>query len=391
MITKLTESLIATLQCPDDKRRMEVCDSDLPGLYVLIRAGSAVKTYFVRYKNTAGKTAHMKLGRTTEMTLAKARKATKAFKASLLVNGPAQEEPSKPQKGEMTLDTFWTDHYLPYATPRKRSIKRDEQLFRLQIQPTLGQLRLNEITRQQVLNLAAFHKENGLSAASADHVTKLTARLLNLAVEWDMLEKNPAAKIQLFREDNRVEHYLNDKQLRTLMQILETDPNRPVCLLCQFLLATGCRVGEALTAEWRLIDRQTRTWTVAASVSKSGRARAVPLTEAALRILDRMGTEGQYPFVFTNLETGERYTNIRPTWIRLREKAGLPWLRLHDLRHTYASMLVNAGQSLYVVQQCLGHADGRVTQRYAHLSTKTLHDAADLVSMKMLGATQAAE
>jgi integrase len=390
MITKLTETLIADLECPDGKRRMECCDAELPGLYVLVRSDSAVKTYYVRYKNADGKTAHKKLGRTTELSLAKARKAARVFKAGLLANGPTPSA-AKPQKGEMTLDAFWADHYLPYATPRKRSIKRDEQIYRLQIQPTLGRLSLNEITRQMVLNLAAHHKDRGLSAASADHVTKLTARLLNLAVEWDMLEKNPAAKIQLFREDNRVEHYLNDEQLRRLMRVLETDPNRPVCLLCMFLLATGCRVGEALTAEWRLIDRETRTWTIAASVSKSGRSRAVPLTEAALRILDRMGTEGRYPFVFTNPETGERYTNIRHTWLRLRKAAGLPWLRLHDLRHTYASMLVNAGQSLYVVQQCLGHADGRVTQRYAHLSSKTLHDAADLVSAKMLGAAEAAE
>lgn len=85
-----------------------------------------------------------------------------------------------------------------------------------------------------------------------------------------------------------------------------------------------------------------------------------------------VGSQSEYPFVFTNLKTGQHYTHIAHTWQRLRKKAGLPHLRLHDLRHTYASMLVNAGESLYVVQQCLGHADGRVTQRYAHLAPQTL-------------------
>jgi len=391
MITKLTEPLIAQLQCPEGKKRMECCDAELPGLYVLVRAGSDVKTYYLRYKNSLGKTAHEKLGRTTEITLAKARKAAKIFKADLLTNGHASKSETKSEKGDMLLDVFWKEHYLPYARPRKRSIKRDEQIYRLQIQPTLGQSRLNEITRQQVLSLAAFHKNNGLSAASADHVSKLIARLLNLAVEWDMLEKNPAAKIQLFREDNKVQHFLDDEQLRRLMQVLQTDPNRPVCLIAQFLLATGCRLNEALTAEWSMIDRKNRVWVVTATNSKSKKSRAVPLTDAALKVLDEIGTEGRYPDVFVNEETGLRYTHVRHTWIRLRKKAGLPWLRMHDLRHTFASMLVNAGQSLYTVQECLGHSDAKVTQRYAHLSSQTLQDAANCASDKILSALQAAE
>jgi len=391
MITKLTESLVSQLTCPEGKSRMECCDADLPGLYILVRAGSDVRTYYLRYKNALGKTAHKKLGRTTEVTLAKARKAAKVFKADLLANGHVSNSEIKSEKGDMLLDDFWTQNYLPYATPRKRSIKRDEQIYRIQIQPTLGRSRLNEITRQQVLNLAAFHKNNGLSAASADHISKLISRMLNLAVEWDMLEKNPAAKIQLFREDNRVQHFLDDEQLRRLMQVLQTDPNRPVCLIAQFLLATGCRLNEALTAEWRLIDRKNRVWRVAASNSKSKKSRVVPLTDAALRALDEIGTEGRYPFVFTNEGTGMRYTHVRHAWIRLRKKAGLPWLRMHDLRHTFASMLVNAGQSLYTVQECLGHSDAKVTMRYAHLSSQTLQDAASCASDKIMEAMRTAE
>lgn len=391
MIAKLTETLITQLACPEGRNRMECCDADLPGLYVLVCAGSDIKTYYLRYKNDLGKTAHKKIGRTTEITLAKARKEARAMKADLLANGHASRAEAKSDKGDMLLDDFWKDQYLPYATPRKRSIKRDEQIYRIQIQPTMGKSRLNEITRQQVLNLAAFHKNNGLSAASADHVSKLLSRLLNLAVEWDMLEKNPAAKIQLFREDNKIQHFLDDEQLRRLMHVLQTDPNRPVCLIAQFLLATGCRLNEALTAEWSLMDRKHRVWRVAASNSKSKKSRAVPLTDAALKVLDEIGTEGRYPFVFTNEVTEMRYTHIRHTWIRLRKKAGLPWLRLHDLRHSFASMLVNAGQSLYTVQECLGHSDAKVTQRYAHLSSQTLQDAANCASEKIMSAIQAAE
>lgn len=391
MITKLTDPFINQLACPEGKNRMEACDSVVPGLYVLVRAGSEVKTYYLRYKNSLGKTAHKKLGRITDISLAKARKAAKAFKANLVANGHAPSAKAKSSSDAMTLDDFWNDHYESFAKPRKRSFKRDEQIYRLQIKPTFGESALDQITRQQILALAAEHKEAGLAAASADHISKLMRRLLTLAVEWDMLAKNPASRIQLFNEDNQVEHYLDDDQLQDLMKVLQTDANRSVCQICMFLLATGCRLNEALTAEWVLIDRDKKTWRVSAAKSKSGKARVVPLSDAALKVLDEVGGEDKNQYVFTNAKTGTHYTHIRHTWIRLRKKAGLPWLRLHDLRHTYASMLVNAGQSLYAVQQCLGHADSRVTQRYAHLSAQSLQDAANCASEKITAAMEPAE
>jgi integrase len=391
MITKLTETIINNLTCPEGKSRMECCDQTLPGLYVLVRANSDIKTFYIRYKNALGKTAHQKIGRTTDISLPAARKKAKAIKADILANGLDPKAIATADTTTMTLDEFWTHHYLPFASPRKRSIRRDQQLFRIQIQPTFGQSRLDQITRQQILALATFHKNSGLAGASVDHVTKLIRRLMTLAVEWDMLEKNPASRIQLFNEDNAVENYLDDEQLKRLMKVLQTDANRPVCLIAQFLLATGCRLNEALTAQWSLVDRKNRLWRISAINSKSGKSRAVPLTDAALNVLDQIGTEGSFDDVFVNAKTGKRYVHIRHAWRRLRNKAGLPWLRLHDLRHTFASMLVNSGQSLYAVQQCLGHADSRVTQRYAHLSTKTLQDAANCASDKIMEAMQSVE
>jgi site-specific recombinase XerD len=107
------------------------------------------------------------------------------------------------------------------------------------------------------------------------------------------------------------------------------------------------------------------------------------LSDAALDVLDQIGTEGKYPHVFINPNTEKPLTHIRHTWRRIREKAGMPWLRLHDLRHSFAYFLVNSGCSLFVVQQALGHADSRVTQRYAHLSNQTLQDAANSASLKI--------
>jgi integrase len=141
-----------------------------------------------------------------------------------------------------------------------------------------------------------------------------------------------------------------------------------------------------MSCQWQFLDRENRVWRIPAANSKSRRLRSVPLSDAALEVLGEIGTEGKFEYVFANLETGTRYTHITHTWHRLRAKAELPWLRFHDLRHSFASLLVNAGRSLYEVQQVLGHADSRVTQRYAHLSSKTLQGAANSASLKIMEA-----
>ncbi|MEQ9444754.1 MAG: tyrosine-type recombinase/integrase [Rhodospirillaceae bacterium] len=383
MQLKLTDTEVNQAHCPEGHSKMEYCDTTVPGLYLLTRASGPTKTYFLRYKNAVGKTAHAKIGRISDVSLADARKKAKALKADIASNNRDPQAETKARKNALTFDELWEHHYVPFAQPRKRSFKRDEQVYRLQIKPELGHVRITHVTRQQVQTLAASCKASGLSAASADHVSKLIRRLLSLAVEWEFIEKNPAKGIQLFNEDNQVEHYLSDAQLRKLLSVLQTDANRPVCQICMFLLSTGCRLNEALTAEWAFIDLDRKTWRVSAANSKSGKARVVPLSDAAVDVLNAVGSQDKHAFVFTNLKTGKRYTHIAHTWQRLRKKAGLPKLRLHDLRHTYASMLVNAGESLYVVQQCLGHADGRVTQRYAHLAPQTLQNAASKASDKI--------
>ena len=110
----------------------------------------------------------------------------------------------------------------------------------------------------------------------------------------------------------------------------------------------------------------------------------MPLNTPALEVLDQLETEGKSPYLFTNVRTGKRLTTINKVWREaLRMQAELPRLRLHDLRHQFASMLINSGRSLYEVQQILGHSDPSVTQRYAHLSTKSLQDAANSVDQYM--------
>jgi len=344
-VFKLTQTMISQgIPLPDGVARLEACDQDLPGLYLELRAASPSQgTYYLRYKNSSSKTCHQRLGTTTDVSLADARKQAKQLKAEIAL-GADPKGAEKAKGAVLTYATFFTDHYLPHVTPRKRSWKRDEELFRLRIETVFGDKKLDAIERKQIQSFHTALLAEGLAPASCDHHVKLIRQSLNLAVEWDMLERNPASKVPLFNVDNKVEHYLDDDQLQRLLAVLRSpDSPRNVCLIALFLLSTGARLNEALQARWSQIDRQTRVWRIPAAVSKSGKIRVVPLNDSALDVLAQLDTEGEFDGLFVNRQTGKPYTTIMKVWSRLRLKAGLPQFRIHDLRHQYASFLVNAG------------------------------------------------
>jgi integrase len=190
-------------------------------------------------------------------------------------------------------------------------------------------------------------------------------------------------------EDNAVENYLNDEELKRLMAVLQTDHNRTVCLIIMLLLCTGVRKNEALLAEKKYISMDTRVWRIPASSAKAKKMRSLPLSDAAMDVLRQAysDSDSESAYVFVNKRTGKPYTTIQKQWERIREKAGLKHCRLHDLRHTFASYLANSGHSLFEIQTLLGHASPKVTMRYSHLSVgTTLMKAADSASVRIKSA-----
>jgi integrase len=388
MIVNLTQHFVDNELVCNQKTAAEYVDNQRSGLYIKVtKASSGIGTYFLRYKNSFGKTAHQKIGRTNEISLNNARQKALQLKSEI-TSGVDLQEKAKRQKHTLTLAEFFYDHYLPHSKSRKRSWKKDESMFRLRVDDTFGKKLLTQVNRKDV---TLFHTnlldQEQLSPASCDHYLKLLRRMLNLAVEWEMLEKNPLSRISLFREDNKVENYLDDEQLRKLLHVLHTHKNRMTCNVMLFLLSTGARLNEALSAKWIQIDEEKRLWLIPASNSKSKRVRSVPLNQSALDVLKSLGTKGKFEHLFVNLITGKRLVSVHTGWKLIREQAGLPNLRIHDLRHSFASFLVNNGRTLYEVQQILGHSVPTVTQRYSHLSTKTLLSASDAASLAISNAS----
>ncbi len=389
-VVHLTQQFVDhELHCPPDKKRIEWCDANAPGLYAEVRSvNPANPTWYLRYRDATGKTCHQRIGAVRDISLADARKRAKELKAKIALGSNPQEE-ARAAKAALTLKEFLEEKYTPYAQARKRSFAYDESMIRLRIVPTLGHFRLNQLTRHQIQTFHTDLRAEGLAPATCDHHLKLLRSALNLAVQWDMLDKNPiATKLPLFREDNKLERYLSDEELNRLLVALRTSRARMVSNAMLFLLATGARLNEALQARWEHIDKANRTWRIPAKTAKNKRSRAVPLGDAALEVLENLGTQGKNAYLFINTKTKEPLTAVNTVWGRIRIAAGLPKLRIHDLRHQHASMLVNSGRSLYEVQQILGHSDPSVTQRYAHLSTRTLQDAANSASEKIAQASK---
>lgn len=381
MILELTKSFIETgLVVPEGAKKFEACDLIVRGLLVVKNAtGKMIPTFYLRYKRQ-GKTAYDRLGTIKELTLAQARKlATEKKVEHAKVAKLAPEV--KPVLCEMTMDTFMADHYFPHVKLHKRSWVRDDQLFRIRIKPKFGESRLCDITRYQVQQFQNELSKSGLSPASQDHHIKLIRHALNLAVEWDFIERNVLKGVKLLNVENQLHDVASAEQLERLVEILRNDHNRPVCHILMYLLSTGARLSEALTATWGQVDLEKGLWTIPATTAKSKKSRTVPLNESALWVLEQAGNMKRFDAIFANPETGKPFTTITRVWYRLRKAAGIGKMRIHSCRHQFADLVISSGRSLYDVQVLLGHSDPRVSQRYARLSMHTLKEAANTASL----------
>ena len=385
-VLQLSPQFLKTLAVEPGKSRTEFCDSDVKGLYAEARATSpGIGTFYLRYKDEGGTTRHLRLGNTDTLSLSMARKLAADKKAEIRQgSNPSMER--KAEKQIPTLKQFVEEQYAPYCKVRKRSWHTDELRFNQRLYPAFSEFRLDRIGTRQLIDFHSDLREvHKLAPATCDHFIKLIRHVFNMAIKWGVVDKNPATKMSLFNADNKVENIMDETQLQRLLLVLATHPNRPACRIAMFLLSTGCRLNEALQAEWSQIDWTQKVWRIPALNSKSKRMRPVPLNESAMEILEQVRNDSPQ-WVFFNPATGTHYKGL-PAWDDLRKQAGVPWLRIHDLRHTYASLLVNSGRTLFEVQSLLGHSSPQVTQRYAHMNTKTLLDASEVASARIRAAS----
>jgi integrase len=201
--------------------------------------------------------------------------------------------------------------------------------------------------------------------------------MYNLARKWSIpgAEVCPTKDITLYELNNARERYLTPEETKRLLGVLQDSDNSQLKYIVPLLLLIGCRKHELIGAKWEEFDLERRTWRI--PLTKSGKARHVPLSDSALQILKKLPRWEGCPYVVPNPKTKVPYKSFFTAWDTARKAAGMPELRMHDLRHSFASFLINSNHSLYVVQKLLGHTQIKTTARYSHLAPETLLNAAD--------------
>ncbi|MDP1644765.1 MAG: tyrosine-type recombinase/integrase [Thiobacillus sp.] len=378
----LSTEFLATLPgCVPVSGGVYYFDTEIKG-FLLEHRTSGGMTYYFRYRDASAKVRMHRVGRADEVSLGDARAKAHRMRQMVCEGGDPKRE-SHRFKDVPSFGEFVAERYLPYAKTRKRSWRTDEIMLNNHLLPMFAALRMNRITRSDVV---AFHhavKENGYAAGTCNRILVLMRFIYNCAIRLDILPPhgNPCVGVEPFEDNGARERYLSQEEVGRLFDELDTNRNVQVGQVIRLLLYTGARKREVLDARWDEIDFNRRLLTVPAARSKSKKPRHIPLSDAALLILRELRAQRQddCPWVFVNPQTGKPPVSIFCAWDSIRKKVGLAEVRLHDLRHSYASFLVNAGRSLYEVQKLLGHYDPKVTMRYAHLSPGALLEAVNVV------------
>lgn len=372
---KLTPTFVRSLRCTGN-RKIDYFDTAQRGFMLEVRP-SGGKTYYQRYIDGHGRERQFKIGPADVLTLDQARrKALSVLKQAIIGTDPQDKRAE--QRTIPTLAEFAHANYLPHVQGYKRSWRCDEVILRLHILPALGRLALDEVKQEHIADLLSDMRKRGYVGATTNRSLVLLRYMFNLARKWKTpgVRENPTAGLALAPEVQR-QRFLSPAEIGRLVAAIETDENRVAAQAITLLLLTGARKSEVTKAKWEYVDWDKCTLFV--PIAKSGRPRAIALSAAAVDLLRSVERVAGNPYVFLSPMNGKPCLTLQSEWERISRRAGLTGVRLHDLRHTYASFLINKGVSLFVVQGLLGHASAKTTQRYAHLAPKTLLDAAEIV------------
>lgn len=376
---KLDHNSVMLAHCPVDKRKVDYWDTITTGFVVEVRSTGG-KTYYLRYQDQHNRQRQHKIGAVGDITFDAARKEARRLRSQVVLGG----DPSEAKEQRKAIPTYeaLAERHLADAKTFQRSYETTEMYIRRHILPRWGKLRLSEIHQPDVTQWLAEKAAEGLAPATVQKIRVIFGRSFELASRWGIAgaEKNPTRGISRAPINNARERFLNAAEAQRLHRAVANSRNPQLQYIVGMLLLTGARLSELLHAEWRHFDLERRLWLI--PTSKNGRSRHVPLSQPALNLLAQVPRYGTCPYLLPNPDTLRPFVTIKHAWQTAREEAHLGDLRIHDLRHSAASFMVNAGIDIYAVGKVLGHRNHASTLRYAHLANDTLLAAVEAGAAK---------
>ena len=361
---RLTEAAVKRLPVPAKGNRITY-DPVLPGFGVRVTAAGH-RAFVLTYYNRTGRQRRYTIGAFPDWSVTGAREEARELKRRIDQGGDPLAE-LEAERGAPTVNDLIRRFLAEHVIRKRPSTQADYRIaIERHIQPAIGSKKVAEVTWADI---DALHRKltKAGKPIQANRIAAVSSKMFSLAIKWRLRLDNPAKGTERNPETKR-KRYAAPAELRRLMPALDRHPDQQGADIFRLCMLTGCRSHEAMSARWDAVDTDAGTWSKPGATTKQRTDHVVPLSAPASQLLAKLRrqTNSEWVFPAPSSSTGHRVT-IAKSWRLLCKAANIDGLRVHDLRHSFASQLASQGASLPLIGALLGHTQAQTTARYAHL------------------------
>ncbi|MDP5308416.1 tyrosine-type recombinase/integrase [Paracoccus spongiarum] len=394
---KLTEKILREAE-PVPGRDYQIFDSEMRGFAVCIYRGGG-RAFTLDYRH-AGRQRRMTFGRWPDWSVSAARERARELRREIDAGADPlalREEKREAPRVDDLIKRYCAEH-LPKLSERSQADQRS--VMAKLVAPRWGRKLVSDITQSDVDRLltqiaegrARPHKAKPNNRARklqgpkptpvrANRVGEIIRKMFTLAVQWGWCEDNPAQRFHRRTETPR-ERFLSKEEIAKLAAALDAAQDRRAADIIRLCMLTGARLGEVRQARFEQFNLEQMSWSKPPAMTKQRRAHRVPISDETAAVVRHrlMLVPKGVPWLFPGDTPGQPVQEVRRFWARVQKNCGLEDVRIHDLRHTFASLLVSGGASLEMIGKLLGHSQMQTTLRYAHLMDSPLRAGVDAVA-----------
>jgi len=393
---KLSEKLLRDAE-PTEGRSYQIFDAEILGLAARVQSSGA-RAFTLDYR-FAGRQRRMTIGRWPEWSVTAARERAKELRRRIDEGEDPLSKKEELREAPRVKDMI--DRYIREHLPKLAPVNASDQtsMLRKMVEPAWGNRLVTDITKSDVAkfldivaegrprpskqkpnNRARKLQGHKPTPVRANRVGEILRKMFTLAVEWDWRADNPAQGFHRRIEQAR-ERFLGPEELTRLAADLDKAEDQRAAAIIRMCMLTGARVGEVRQARFEQFNLDYAIWSKPASTTKQRKIHRVPISQDVVAIIRQrqLVVPKGNPWVFPGDAIGKPVREVRRFWLKMQKEADLPDVRIHDLRHTFASLLVSGGASLEIIGRLLGHSQMQTTQRYAHLMESPLRAGVDSV------------